>query len=153
MRKESSLEIQLIQQDHPLWKKVIAFAEHCSWKAGLSLAKRMRGNGFRDWERVIAATDGENIAGYCTVTERDELPEKYEYSPFVGFLFVDEQYRGKRISERMIGEACRYAKTLGYPVMNIMSGERGLYEKYGFEKIGEYETIYGTTEQLFQKAL
>ena len=32
-----------------------------------------------------------------------------------------------------------------------MSGEHGLYEKYGFEKIGEYRTIFGTTDQLFYK--
>ena len=111
-----------------LWEKVIAFAEQCSWKAGPILAKRMRENAFRDWERVVVAADGEDIAGYCTITERDELPEKYGYSPFAGFVFVDEQYRGKRISERMIGEACRYAKTQGYSLMNIMSGEQGLYE-------------------------
>ena len=32
-----------------------------------------------------------------------------------------------------------------------MSGEVGLYEKYGFEKLGDYATIYGTTDQLFAK--
>ena len=147
------MEIQLITQDHPLWKKTIAFAEHCSWKAGPVLAKRMRENAFLPWERVIVAADGENVAGYCTITEKDELPEKYGYTPFIGFVFVDERYRGKRISERMIGEACRYAKTLGYPAIYIMSGEQGLYEKYGFEKAGEFETIYGTKDRMFRKAL
>ena len=34
-----------------------------------------------------------------------------------------------------------------------MSGEQGLYEKYGFEKIGDFETIWGTTDQLFQKTV
>lgn len=32
-----------------------------------------------------------------------------------------------------------------------MSGEVGLYEKYGFEKLGDNATIYGTTDQLFVK--
>lgn len=32
-----------------------------------------------------------------------------------------------------------------------MSGEKGFYEKYGFELIGEYETIYDWTDQLFVK--
>ena len=147
------MEIQLITRSHPLWGKAIAFAERSSWKAGPVLAKRMRENAFREWERVIVAAEGDRIAGYCTITERDELPEKYGYTPFIGFVFVDERYRGRRISERMIGEASRYAKTLGYPAIYSMSGERGLYEKYGFEKAGEFETIYGTKDQLFRKVL
>jgi len=35
--------------------------------------------------------------------------------------------------------------------MYIMSGEVGLYEKYGFVKMGEYKTIYASKEQLFYK--
>jgi ribosomal protein S18 acetylase RimI-like enzyme len=30
-----------------------------------------------------------------------------------------------------------------------MSGEIGLYEKYGFTFLGMYDTIYGSVEQLF----
>lgn len=35
----------------------------------------------------------------------------------------------------------------------IMSGEQGLYEKYGFVKMGDFKTRYGTEDQLFQKTL
>lgn len=147
------MEIRLIRQGHPLWEKTIVFARNCSWRAGPFLAKRMMDNGFLAWERVIVAADGENIAGYCTLSEKDELPDGYPFTPFIGFVFVDERYRGKRISEKMIGLALRYAKDLGYRTVYVMSGERGLYEKYGFMKMGDYETVYGTTDQLFQKAL
>ena len=34
-----------------------------------------------------------------------------------------------------------------------MSGEVGLYEKYGFEKVGDYETIYDSVDQLFVKTI
>lgn len=115
------------------------------------LAKRMRENAFRPWERVIAAVVDGHVAGYCTLTEKDELPEPCPYSPFVGFVFVDERCRGQRLSERMIGRALLYAKEAGYPAVYLMSGERGLYEKYGFEKIGDFETIYSTTDQLFRR--
>ena len=92
---------------------------------------------------------GREGCGFCTVAEKDELPEKYPFSPFIGFVFVSEQYRGKRLSERMIREAAAYVSTLGYQKLYIMSGETGLYEKYGFVKLGDYETIYGDTDQLF----
>ena len=145
------MEIELIYQGHPLWEKVAAFARGSSWSAGPYLANMMEKNAFRDWERVAAAVDGDRIAGYCVFAEKDELPEEYGFSPFIGFVFVDEKYRGRRISEQMIREVTRYAGTLGFPKVYLMSGEQGLYEKYGFEKIGDYPTVFGTTDQLFQK--
>ena len=93
-------------------------------------------------------------AGFCTLTERDELPEKYDvFTPFIGFAFVSEPYRGNRLSELMMQKICLYARGLGYKKIYIMSGEIGLYEKYGFLKIGDYETVYGSTDQLFVKSL
>ena len=44
-------------------------------------------------------------------------------------VFVDEKYRGKRISEQKTDQATKYAKGLGYRKLFIMSGEQGLYEK------------------------
>ena len=150
---EETLDILMIQQGHPFWEPTISFARACSWKAGPFLAKRMEENAFQNWERVIVAAENGSVAGYCTFTKKDELTDDYDFTPFIGFVFVDEPYRGKRISERMILQACRYAKELGYSIIHIMSGEQGLYEKYGFEKLGDYPTIYGTTDQLFQKRL
>ena len=49
----------------------------------------------------------------------------------------------------MIQSIISYAKELGYEKVYIMSGEIGLYEKYGFVKLGNYETVYGSVEQLF----
>ena len=147
------MEIHAIRQGHPLWERTISFARGCSWKAGPFLANKMTANDFRNWERVVIATEEDRIVGFCTFTEKDELPDHYSYSPFIGFVFVDEQHRGKRISEKMIGRALQYAGELGYRTVYLMSSEQGLYEKYGFEKIGDFETIWGTTDQLFQKAV
>ena len=49
----------------------------------------------------------------------------------------------------MIQSALSYARELGYEKVYLMSGEIGLYEKYGFEKLGDYQTIYGTTSTYF----
>lgn len=143
------MEIQMMQKGHILWDKTILFAQSCSWKAGSYLAERMRVNAFNDWERIVVAVEDETIIGYCTLSEKDELSEEYDYSPFIGFVFVDERHRGKRISEKMIHRILTYAKSIGFRTVYIMSGEQGLYEKYGFKKIGDFHTIYGTTDQLF----
>lgn len=96
---------------------------------------------------------GGRVAGFCTFAEKDELPEEYKFTPFIGFVFVDEPYRGNRISELMIQNVILYACGLGYEKIYIMSGEVGLYEKYGFEKVGDYETIYDSVDQLFVKTI
>lgn len=145
------MEIYAITNEHKLWNETISFAETCSWKGGHFLAGLMNQNNFLEWERVFVAFENNKIVGYCTFTKKDELSEEYDFSPFIGFIFVDESYRGRRISEMMINNVMKYAKMIGYDFVYIMSGEKGLYEKYGFTLIGNYETIYGNVEQLFRK--
>jgi predicted N-acetyltransferase YhbS len=143
------MEIQTLTNTNEKWENVAAFAEKCSWRAGKYLAELMRSNSFKDWERVFAAFEGGEPVGFCTLTEKDELDPKYPYSPLIGFVFVDEAQRGRRISEKMIRKILGYARIIGYNKVYIMSGEKGLYEKYGFVRMGEYDTIYGEKEQLF----
>lgn len=145
------IEIHLMTNEHKYWKETISFAGKCSWKAGPFLAKKMIENEFKEWERVCAVCVDGKLAGFCTFTERDELPEKYDFTPFIGFVFVDGQYRGRRLSELMIQDIISYARRLGYERVYIMSGETGLYEKYGFKELGDYKTIYGSYDKLFVK--
>lgn len=143
------MEIFIAKKGSPLWNELITYAENCSWTAGKEIARLMRENAFTGFERVFAACVNGRTAAFCTLTEKDELPPELPYSPFIGFVFVDEKYRGRRVSEKLIRKAVRYAADSGFDKVYIMSGETGLYEKYGFTKIGDFETIYGTTEQLF----
>ena len=129
------MDIYEITQEHKYWDATIEFADTCSWKAGKFLATLMKKNKFQSWERVFIACVEEKIVGYCALAEKDELPEQYNFSPFIGFVFVDEKYRGNRISEKLINAAIEYAIKIGYKKVYIMSGEHGLYEKYGFEKV------------------
>ena len=147
------IEILSITAEHEYWEKTIKFAESCSWRAGSFLARKMSEKSFQDWERVFCAVIDGKIAGFCTFTKNDELPESYGYSPFIGFVFVEENYRGNRLSERMIESVIEYAGQIGFEKVYIMSGEKGLYEKYGFQKIGDYPTIYNTIDQLFERTV
>lgn len=144
-------EIYSMTQGHEYWNETLSLAAKCSWKAGPYLAEKMKNNEFAEWERVFAACVDGKVAGFCTLTKKDELPSKYKFTPFIGFVFVDEQYRGKRLSEWMIKSAISYAYALGYEKIYVMSGEIGLYEKYGFTNLGNYETIYGSIDRLFVK--
>ncbi|MCD8366011.1 MAG: GNAT family N-acetyltransferase [Clostridiales bacterium] len=142
-------EIYVMTHTSQQWEQTIHFAENCLWSAGKCLTKMMTNNEFLSYERVITACVDDKVVGFCTFTRKDEMPDKYDFEGFIGFVFVDEEHRGQRLSEKMINTAGAYAKRIGYEKVYIMSGEKGLYEKYGFSKIGEYDTIYGTFEQLF----
>ena len=148
-----SLDLLLLNKDHPFWQKAIDFANNSSWSAGPFLANKMKAKDFLEWERVVVATIDNEIVGYCTLTKDDELPVEHNLSPFIGFVFVDEQHRGHRISEKMIDSASTYAKLLGFKNIYLMSSGKGLYEKYGFIKIGDYKTIFETVDQLFYKSI
>ena len=78
--------------DNKLKDAVISYAENCSWGAGKELARLMREDGFKEWERVFAACENGEIAGFCTLTERDEMPPEYPFTPFIGFVFVAEKH-------------------------------------------------------------
>ena len=136
-----------------LWEALAQYAHECSWHAGKILTQQMRDNGFGRWERVFAAVEDGRIAGYCTLTERDCIPE-VAYSPYIGFVFVGEIYRGKRLSERMIRTAMAYAKGLGFEKIYIVTDHVNLYEKYGFVKIDEKPAPWNpeTMETIFVQA-
>jgi N-acetylglutamate synthase-like GNAT family acetyltransferase len=147
------VDFRALQYDDDLWNTVIEYAKNCSWKsAGTFLAKQMQENQFSDWEKVIVAVHSDSIAGYCTLTKRDCIPD-VDYSPYIGFLFVGEDYRGQRLSEKLINYAMDYAQSIGFKEVFLVSAEKGLYEKYGFIKIDEKKDIWGTQAQIYRLSL
>ena len=142
------MKIKMLTYNDPLWEKTADYAENCSWKAGYKLSELMRNNGFSDWERVFVVLIDGNIAGYCTLSKNDCIPN-VEYTPYVGFIFVGEPYRGNRISEKLCLTAIEYAKSIGFDRVYLVSDHINLYDKYGFIKIDEKEAPWGTMQTIF----
>ena len=134
------------------WNALADYAENCSWGAGRTLAEEMRQNHFTGWERVILAEDQGRIAGYCTVSGTDCIPD-VPYTPYIGMLFVGEEYRGKRLSQRMIDDASEYLKELGFSEVYLVSDHENLYEKYGFQVIDEKMAPWGRMQKIYWKGL
>ncbi|MGI4832180.1 MAG: GNAT family N-acetyltransferase [Janthinobacterium lividum] len=143
------MQIEALTSDNARWQSVAEYAQQCSWKAGLSLANLMREHRFSEWERVFVAHQGDAIAGYCTLAKTDGLPA-VDYTPFIGFVFVGEAYRGHRISEMLIRFALDYARTLNFQTVYVASREEGLYEKYGFELLAKQKNESGQEDQIFK---
>ena len=114
----------------------------------------MRDGRFQDWERVIAAFDGNEPAGFCALTEYDfSDAAEPEIRPFIGFVFVGEEYRGYRLSQRLTETAEECARSLGFREVYLTSGENELYEKYGYSAAGIMITGHGAAETLFRKEI
>ena len=139
-----------ITSSDELWYKVQNYTKSCSWRAGKELANAMYHNEFSDWERVIVAVDDEKISAYCTVSKTDCIPDA-DYTPYIGFVFVGEEYRGKRLSQQLIGHAIDYIKNIGYHRAYIVSDHENLYEKYGFHIIDRKIAPWGSEEKIYMR--
>ena len=142
------MNYKTITSSDELWYKVRNYAESCSWRAGKALANAMDNNTFQDWERVVVAIDNEKICGYCTVAKTDCIPN-VPYTPYIGFVFVDEVYRGNRLSQQLICYAMDYLKSVGFKKVYLVSDHENLYEKYGFRIIDRKMAPWGSEEKIY----
>lgn len=142
----------LITADDNMWEKVRQFAANCSWGAGKSLSQNMSDNTFTDWERVVVALYENNIAGYCTVAKSDCI-SNVPYTPYIGYLFVDEKYRGHRLSQKLISYAMSYLRTLNFSQVFLVSDHENFYEKYGFKVIDKKPAPWGEMEKIYMREL
>ena len=142
------MNIVSINSKDNLWNKLIDYANSCDWEAWPILAQKMNENNFLDWERIFVAIENGQIIWFCTFTKEDWIPD-CDYSPFVWFMFIDENYRWKRLSEQMINEVEKYARTLNFEKLYIVSDHKWLYEKYWFEKCDEKIDEFGRVENIF----
>ncbi|MCM1122608.1 MAG: GNAT family N-acetyltransferase [Eubacterium sp.] len=136
----------------PMWAEVSRFARNCSWSAGKSLSQNMSDNIFTDWERVIAAIHENEIAGYCTVARQDCIPD-VPYTPYIGYMFVAEKYRGHRLSQKLISYAMSYLRTLGFHEVFLVSDHENLYEKYDFKVIDQRLAPWGAMEKIYRREI
>ena len=146
------MRIERIDKEHKYFTQLINYARNCSWVAGDHLATMLEDGSFTDWESAFAAIVDEHIVGFCTFMKTDYYPDN-KYFPWISTIFVDEEYRGKRISQHMIETVIEYAKNLPFSHVYIPSDMIGFYEKYGFEKIVELENYGGDIDNIFAKKL
>lgn len=107
---------------------------------------------FKEWERVLVALENDKIAGFCTVSKTDCIPN-VEYTPYIGFMFVGEAYRGHRLSQKLIQNAIIYLKDLGFENAYLVSDHNNLYEKYGFCVIDRKMAPWGEEEKIYVQRL
>ncbi len=148
-----TLHFEMLQSTDDKWLEMADKIAQVSWRAGQSLADKMRSNHFSDWEVVmVGLAETEEIACFCTISKEDGLLDS-TLTPFIGYVFVSENCRGQRVSEKLLTQAESYLKEIGFGEVHVVSGEIGLYEKYGYRALTQSETVHGAVETVFVKEL
>ena len=153
VKGESELEIYKVDKDTLLAEELIRFVENFSWEEVKEhTLQNLRQWVFEDWETMFAAVADGRIVGMVSLFKTDyyPLPEIY---PWVSSLFVTEEYRGKRISQKLVDHANGYARELGFERTYIPSEHVGLYEKYGYRYVKDIVNYGGGVDRLYVKEL
>ncbi|MDE6659931.1 MAG: GNAT family N-acetyltransferase [Eubacterium sp.] len=147
------LEIRKVDKDTEMAEKLQNFVKNCSWvdvkKHTLWLLDNWE---FTDWETMFVAILGEQIVGMASIMKTDYYPSPDIY-PWISTVFVTEEYRGHRISEKLIDFANDYAKKNGFVRTYIPSEHIGLYEKYGYCYLKDIINYDNKTDRLYVKDL
>ncbi len=147
------LEIQKVDKDTEMAYKLLNFIDNFSWLEVKEHTFRIIKNWcFEKWETPFAATIYGRIVGMVTIMKSDyyPLPEIY---PWISTLFVTEEYRGQRISEKLIDYANKYAKQIGFDRTYIPTEFVGLYEKYGYYYVKNIVNYDNGVDRLYAKDL
>ncbi len=148
-----TIEIRKVDKDTDLAEKLIRFVENFSWEdVKEHILGMLRTWVFTDWETAFVAIVDGQIAGMTTIMKTDyyTLPEIY---PWISSVFVAEDYRGHRISEKLIAFANAYAKENGFDRTYIPSEHIGLYEKYEYRYLKDIVNYGNGTDRLYVKEL
>ena len=145
------VKVLKVEKDTDLTLQFLDFVENCSWdEVKEHIANMIRNWEFSDWETMFAAMVDGKIVGMTSLLKTDYYPLP-EIFPWVSCVFVEKEYRGKRISEKMIDAANSYAKELGFDKTYIPSEYTGFYEKFGYTYVKDIVNYGGGTDHLFVK--
>jgi len=147
------IEIIKVDKNTSFADDFLHFAENCSWtEVRDHIAALIRNWEFSDWETMFAAVADGRIVGMASILKTDYYPMP-EIFPWISCVFVETEYRGLRISEKLIAYAEEYAKQQGFKKAYIPSEHTGLYEKYGYTYVKDIVNYGGGTDRLYAKEL
>ncbi len=147
------LEIQKVEKNTEMADNLLEFVENFSWTEVKDHTLQMIKNWqFEEWEAPFAATVCGQIVGMATVMKSDYYPLPDIY-PWISTIFVAEEYRGHKISGKIIDYANNYAKMIGFDRTFIPTEFVGLYEKYGYRYVKDIVNYGNKIDRLYVKEL
>ena len=123
------------------YSNFINYLKNCSWQStGEYLAELIENNEFTDSEIVIVAYLSNKVVGFAALVN-DSVAENFNESPFLDFLFVEEEYRNRGIATKLVNYIVDYAKENNKVLYLVTVSHELFYKKLGFETIAKSTVI------------
>ncbi len=93
------------------------------------------------------------IAAFANFADQDEIDTPLR--PWIGFVFTNPLYRGRRLMGQII-EHCMKTADKAYPdseYVYISTGEIGLYEKYGFSYFQQMTSRWNGETRIYRRKI
>ena len=136
-----------------LYNQTAELARTCSFQgSGAFLCSLMLDGSLCEYEKVFAAVVNDTVIGFCTLVKETCCDSDEE--PWLDFLFVDEQYRGRGIARLLIDAVCEYAKSLNFEQIYLCTAShKDYYLRVGFIFVSEREINENTMGTIMKKSL
>ncbi|GLB61429.1 GNAT family N-acetyltransferase [Cytobacillus sp. NCCP-133] len=99
--------------------------------------------------RFYAAVENERIIGTYALI-RNDLNSRQDLYPWLACVYVDEEYRGRRLGSQLLDHAIGEAAGLGFEKLYLTTDLEGYYEKYGWTHSGEVYGAFGSSMKLYR---
>lgn len=127
----------------------LEYLKRCDWKAGGVLAGLIeKDEFFKGDDEVFFLMDTKHIVSFLALAHKDCIDDE-TLMPWIGFVYTDKNYRGRRLGGQLIRHALNTAKGRGHSRVYLATGHIGLYEKYGFEYLENKRDIYGEDSRIY----
>lgn len=149
----NDFKIEKVDKGTALADELLRFIKDCSWDEVKEHMTHLISNWeFTDWETMFVAKADGKIVGMASVMKEDYYPLP-EIFPWVSSIYVSEEYRGQRISGKLIDFANDYLRMNGFRRSYIPAPKEniGLYEHYGYSFVKEITNYGGGTDLLYSK--
>ena len=148
-----ALKIRKVDKGTELADQLTYFVENFYWEEAREHVSWVVSTWqYKDWETPFAAVLNGKIVGMASMMKTDYYPIPETY-PWVSCVYVLEDYRGHRISEKLIDFANNYAKEIGFDKTYIPTEHIGLYEKYGYRYVKDIVNYGDGVDRLYVKSL
>lgn len=130
--------------------------KECDWVAGKFLYELIKQEKLKelvgDNVKVLLLIDELELISFCTLSDVDDI-ETTELTPWIGFVYTFDKYRGHRHMGKLISYAEEITKSNGLSNIYISTDQEGIYEKYGFSFIGIIKDRRNEDSRVYTKTI
>lgn len=95
----------------------------------------------------IVLEENNIIAGYALYPS--DIVSRFELTPWLGWLHVNEDHRGMGISSKLLNHGLQEAKRMGYDKLYLSSDLEDFYEKRGWSFFSKAYQIRGKETKIY----